>query len=179
MKASRFSWMALVAATTLGPNAMAGTLRAQVRASVPLAEGGEYRLVVHSYDARTRNELDATVKPVASMQRAVTAEELERGVAVDLVEVRSKDGASSESPLVVAWIESGKADLEFDGREARPKDASIVGVSRAEGAYASVTLKSAAARASHSEARELAVRTPSRRDRSASRRRSARRDRGS
>jgi hypothetical protein len=141
--ASRFSWMALVAATTLGSNASAGMLRAQVRASVPLAEGQEYRLVVHSYDApRGGESVPANAKPIGSRQLAVTASELERGVNVDLIEVRSS-GETGASPLVVAWLETGKADLDFDGREARPNDASIVGSGRADNAQVAVTLKGA------------------------------------
>ena len=80
--ASTLSWMALLAATTLGPNAMAGTVRANVRGRVPLAEGEEYRLVVHSYDAKNASELSQHSKPVGSMQRPVTAKDLENGVAV-------------------------------------------------------------------------------------------------
>lgn len=142
--ASRFSWMALLAATTLGPNAVAGTLRAQVRASVPLQENESYRLVVHSYDAKD-GELPANAKPVGSTQIAVTAEDLKNGVAVDLVEVRSS-GATGAAPLVVAWLESGKADLDFDGREARPKDDSIVASGRGNADYVALTLKDSGSR---------------------------------
>lgn len=178
MKGSRFSWIALVAATTLGPNAMAGTLHAQVRADVPLVdEGKTYRLVVHSYDA---NGIESA-KPVASTQLAVTAKDLARGVDVDLVEVRSNEKASYDT-VVVAWIEAGKADLEFDGREARPTEASLVGKAHANGAYAAVTLKEPATLsvpASRSESREPAARNRAPRDRSALRRQNARRDRRS
>ena len=142
--ASRFSWMALLAATTLGPNAVAGTLRAQVKASVPLQKDESYRLVVHSYDAKD-GALPANAKPVGSTQIAVTAKDLERGVAVDLVEVRSS-GATGAAPLVVAWLESGKADLDFDGREARPNEASIVGSGRGNADYVALTLKDASSR---------------------------------
>ncbi len=137
--ASRFSWMALLAATTLGPNAVAGTLRAEVRAAVPLQANESYRLVVHSYDAKD-GELPANAKPIGSTQIAVTAEDLKNGVAVDLVEVRSS-GATGAPPLVVAWLESGKADLDFDGREARPKDDSIVASGRGNADYVALTLK--------------------------------------
>lgn len=179
MKGSRFSWMALVAATTLGPNAMAGTLHAQVRAGVPLTPGESYRLVVHSYDGKN---VEGTAKPVASAQLAVTGKELERGVDVNLVEVRSGEKASDDT-FVVAWLEAGKADLEFDGREARPNDTSVIGEVRANGAYAAVTLKEPAtnssARVSRSESRAPAARNRAPRDRSALRRQSARRDKRS
>lgn len=178
MKGSRFSWMALVAATTLGPNAMAGTLRAQVRAEVPLSESARYRLVVQSYDGEN---VESSAKPVASTQLAVTGKELARGVDVDLVEVRSGQKESSDT-VVVAWIEAGKANLEFDGREARPSEASVVGKGRANGAYAAVTLKEPAnssARASQPESRERVARNRARRDRSALRRQIVRRGRRS
>lgn len=186
MKGSRFSWMALVAATTLGPNAMAGTLRAQVRADLPLAGGSlaqdkTYRLVVQSYDGGAIEAFASSAKPVASTQLAVTGRELAKGVDVDLVEIRSAEKQSNDT-VVVAWIETGKADLEFDGREARPTDASVVGQVRANGAYAAVTLKEPAsfsARASRSESREPVARNRAPRDRSALRRQTARRDKRS
>jgi hypothetical protein len=63
------------------------------------------------------------------LQRAVTAADLRRGVRVDLVALR--DGASSVSqPVVVAWVENGEPDLEFDGRTARPGRGSLVGMAR-------------------------------------------------
>ncbi len=33
-----------------------------------------------------------------------------------------------QSPLVVAWIEAGEPDLEFDGRNARPTRGSVYGI---------------------------------------------------
>ncbi|MEO8878505.1 MAG: hypothetical protein ABI461_23150 [Polyangiaceae bacterium] len=137
-RGSRFSWMALVAATTLGPNAVAGTLRAQVKAQVP-QNGDSYRLVVHSYDAARDGEVPFNAKPVGSAQMSVTAMDLERGVDVNLVEVRSQ-GKTGSAPMVVAWLESGKPDLDFDGREARPNDQSIVGKGRADSDYVALTL---------------------------------------
>ena len=44
------SWMALLAATSLGVDG-ANTVRAEVKADEDLAESRDYRLVVHSYDA--------------------------------------------------------------------------------------------------------------------------------
>ncbi len=119
------SWLALLAATTLGD--AADTLRAEVRAR-GLTEGA-YRLVVQSYDATAGKIPGPDARPVGSLQRAVTADELQRGVHVNLLELRA--GAvrpSGDTPVVVAWIEAGEPDLEFDAREARPRAGSMYGV---------------------------------------------------
>jgi hypothetical protein len=108
--------------TTLGD--AADTLRAEVRAA-GLSGGGVYRLVVQSYDATGRD-----ARPVGSVQRSVSADELRHGVNVNLLELRQ--GAAStaqvQSPVVVAWIEAGEPNLEFDGRNARPSPGSVYGV---------------------------------------------------
>jgi hypothetical protein len=115
------SWLALLAATTLG--AAADTLRAEVRAA-GLSGGGVYRLVVQSYDATGRD-----ARPVGSLQRSVSAEELRHGVNVNLLELRQPAAPVAQvQPLVVAWIEAGEPDLEFDGRNARPTPGSVYGV---------------------------------------------------
>jgi hypothetical protein len=116
------SWLALLAATTLGDGA--DTLRAEVRA-LGLSGGGTYRLVVQSYDATGRD-----ARPVGSAQRAVSADELRHGVNVSLLELRVGSGVveNVQSPMVVAWIEAGEPDLEFDGRTARPSPGSVYGV---------------------------------------------------
>ncbi len=120
------SWLALVATTTLG-NA-ADTVQAEVRAS-KVAPGQAYRLVVQSYDGVTAGLPGAAARPVGSIQRAVTADELREGVRVNLLELREvAQGAAS--PLVVAWIEAGDPDLEFDGRTARPQPGSVYGSAR-------------------------------------------------
>lgn len=119
------SWMALLAATTFGDGANA--LRAEVRAD-GLGEGA-YRLIVQSYDATDGRVPGHGARPVGSVQRAVTADELRRGVHVDLVEWRERDGANTgKAPVVVAWIEAGEPDLEFDGRRARPAPGSVYGL---------------------------------------------------
>jgi hypothetical protein len=120
------SWIALLAATTLGD--AAGTLHAEVRA-VGLSDGGAYRLVVQSYDASDGPVPGRHARPVGSVQRAVTADELREGVHVDLLELR--EGASATHtirPVVVAWVEQGEPNLEFDGRTARPAPGSVYGV---------------------------------------------------
>jgi len=116
------SWLALLAATTLGD--AADTLRAEVRAD-GLSSGGMYRLVVQSFDAT-----GGDARPVGSMQRSVTADELRDGVHVNLLELRQLPASSAEqqSPMVVAWVEAGEPDLEFDARNARPSPGSVYGV---------------------------------------------------
>ncbi len=117
------SWLALVAATTLGDGA--GTLHAEVSAT-GLSQAGAYRLVVQSYDEVESGQPAPAARPVGSTQRAVTADELRQGVHVSLLELRDST-AGTPSPLVVAWIEAGEPDLEFDGRTARPAPGSMYG----------------------------------------------------
>jgi hypothetical protein len=117
------SWLALLAATTLGDGA--DTLHAEVRGT-GLSRGEAYRLVVQSYDDVESGRPAPAARPVGSMQRAVTADELRLGVKVNLLELRGSAGEAS-APLVVAWIEAGEPDLEFDGRKARPAPGSMYG----------------------------------------------------
>jgi hypothetical protein len=120
------SWLALLAATTVG-DAVA-TLRAEVRAE-GLSGDAAYRLVVQSYDVSDGVLPGHDVRPVGSVQRAVTAGELRQGVSVDLLELRA-DATTPHTgaPVVVAWIEAGQPNLEFDGRMARPAPGSVYGV---------------------------------------------------
>jgi hypothetical protein len=53
---------------------------------------------------------------VASTQRAVSVEELDDGVQLDLVHF----DADEEEITVIAWAEEGQPDLDYDGLEARP-----------------------------------------------------------
>ena len=117
------SWLALLAATTLGDGA--DTVRAEVRADGRVADG-VYRLVVQSYDTSHGTVPDLSSRPVGSLQRAVTADELRHGVQVNLLEF-SRPANGAEKPTVVAWIESGAPNLEFDGRTARPGPGSVFG----------------------------------------------------
>jgi hypothetical protein len=129
------SWLALLAAATIGD--AAGTVHAEVR-----AEGlrdGAYRLTVQSYDQTHGRVPGAAERPVGSVQRAVTAEELRRGVHVDLLELRAAQ-VRAGSPTVVAWIEPGSPDLEFDGRAARPRPGSVFGVARRGTHQSAVTI---------------------------------------
>ena len=124
------SWMALVAATTIGLGQL-DRVRAEVSADTgALGHGGDrYRLVVQSYaqaSLSAGNVPGARQKPLASAQRSVTAEELSRGVAVDVLRL----GESMDpSQVIVAWIEKGEANLEFDGAEARPTESALYGAS--------------------------------------------------
>lgn len=109
------TWLSLLASSSLGIALVAST-PAEVRADEDTKLGrGPMRLVVQTFDQASR-------KPIRSVQRAVTADELRKGVRVDLVglEARSDD-------RVVAWVERGQANLEYDGRVARPGRGSLVG----------------------------------------------------
>jgi len=122
--------MALVAATTIGLGQLE-RVRAEVSADSAMlgASGGHYRLVVQSYARESvagGHVPSIRQKPLASAQRSVTAAELSRGVAVDVLRVGE---ASDPSQVIVAWVERGEANLEFDGAEARPSAAALYGAS--------------------------------------------------
>jgi hypothetical protein len=119
------SWLALLAATTLGD--AADTVRAEIRAN-GLSNGARYRLVVHSYDVPHGGKPDRYARPVGSTQRAVTADELREGVQVDLLEIRPGSASISQEPLVLAWLEAPGPDLDFDARSARPIPGSVYGL---------------------------------------------------
>jgi hypothetical protein len=129
------SWLALVAATSLGV-AHAETMRAEVRLARPaLASGGRYRLIVQSYDAlHTTQEIPQSLRPRASAQRSVTAADLADGVRIDLISLGEKKPGGEQKGVVVAWVEPGEANLEFDARRARPTADSFYGVARSDGA---------------------------------------------
>lgn len=127
------SWMALVAATTVGL-ATVQRVRAEVSADAmafPTELSDEYRLIVQSYSPGSLVDGVplAHARPLASMQRSVTAEELSRGVAVDVVGV----GERADDSVIVAWLERGAANLEFDGRRARPARGAPIGVAKTAG----------------------------------------------
>jgi len=130
LSAAAGSWLALLAATTLGD--AADTLRAEVRAD-GLSDRQRYRLVVQSYDTSDGAVPGPYSRPVGSTQRAVTADELREGVHVDLLELRRAAAGGGEKPLVVAWIEAGGPDLEFDARTARPAPGSVYGLVKRAG----------------------------------------------
>jgi hypothetical protein len=124
------SWMALVAATTIGLGHL-DRVRAEVSADTGAlgTAGGRYRLVVQSYASASMaaGKLPGLGhKPLASAQRSVTAEELSRGVAIDVLRVGE---LVDPRQVIVAWIEQGEANLEFDGAEARPSESAMYGAS--------------------------------------------------
>lgn len=131
--------MALVAATTVGL-AELQRVRAEVtvgQGDLPAEAPDEYRLVVQSYAAA--NVVDGVpqhgARPLASAQRSVTAEELSRGISVDVLGVGTSNGGSAvaEDAVIVAWVERGAPNLEFDGRRARPSPGAITGTAKARG----------------------------------------------
>jgi hypothetical protein len=101
-------------------------------------------LVVQSYDQTPPKGALPTdrARPIASAQRAVTAAELRKGVHVDLLELRQDDAARGNlaRALVVAWVEEGKPDLEFDGRTARPRPGSMYGLASRDDAGTSIRI---------------------------------------
>jgi hypothetical protein len=121
------SWLALVAATSLGiPHAE--TVRAAIRLPPEALEsGGRYRLIVQSYDTLGRKSLIPSGKPRASTQRTITPADLVDGVRIDLIELGDEEAARS-GRRVIAWVEPGEANLEFDARRAKPMPGSFFGV---------------------------------------------------
>jgi hypothetical protein len=126
------SWMALVAATTLGIGQFA-RVRAEISTGHRLRSGddgeGALRLIVQSYAPESvgADRLPAAfARPLGSVQRAVTADELRHGVFVDVVQLDAE--AQGHPPIVVAWVESGAPDLEFDALQARPAANAFYGV---------------------------------------------------
>jgi hypothetical protein len=120
------SWLALVAATSLGiPHAE--TVRAEIKLPPEAFEtGGRYRLIVQSYDTLGRASLIPSGRPRASTQRTVTPADLADGIRIDLIELG--DEASHSERRVIAWVEPGEANLEFDARRAKPMPGSFYGV---------------------------------------------------
>jgi hypothetical protein len=123
------SWLALVAATSLGI-AHAETVRAEIRLPrQALTSGGRYRLIVQSYDGLGATQgIPSSVRPRASVQRSVTLDDLADGVRIDLISLGEKSSAAPDQGVVVAWVEPGEANLEFDARRARPTADSFYGV---------------------------------------------------
>jgi hypothetical protein len=126
------SWVALVAATTLG---IAGVQRVRAAVSADPRELGDsrdgYRLIVQSYAPSSLGSGQlpgGRTRPLASTQRPITAGELARGVAVDVVGLEERAKAESEAPVIIAWIEPGRADLAFDGFESRPAADAFYGI---------------------------------------------------
>ena len=123
---SAASWMSLLASTSLGVDGSSLRARVQADGTAELSDITRYRLVVQSYDGSMRR-----ARPVGSTQRVFTGAELRRGVEVSLVELRAVPTPEEAAKgLVVAWIDEGIADLELDGRAARPQPGQVCGTVR-------------------------------------------------
>ncbi len=129
------SWVALVAATALGIPAVQRVRAAVTADPRELGELGDgYRLIVQSYapSSLRSGQLPAgRARPLASTQRAITPEQLRRGIAVDMVGIDSTP-TSLEGRVIIAWVERGLPDLDFDGLQARPAADAFYGVAVAD-----------------------------------------------
>jgi hypothetical protein len=135
------SWLALLAATTLGAGGFDHLrVRVRTRSSLPGDGHDSWRLVAQSYRP---SDLDLDGRPVqgtrplSSVQRAVTREDLDDAVVLDLVAVNQplSFGAS-----VIAWVEPGFADLDFDGLTVRPPVCALFGRGTPDGSEQEVVL---------------------------------------
>lgn len=140
--AANASWVALLAATSLGAVSVE-RMRAEVSAqNLGAATSAGYRLIVQSYAHRSvaANQLPgASHRPLASVQRAVTAEELSHGIAVDVLQI--DQASNGQAPVIVAWIEHGAPDLELDALRARPSRGALYGVAQTLAGSAQIVLR--------------------------------------
>jgi hypothetical protein len=133
--------MALLAATSLGAVSVERMRAAVSILDLAAATSAGYRLIVQSYsrDSVALDQLpDASHRPLASVQRAVTAEELAHGVSVDVLQI---DQVKAGDQVMVAWIEHGEPDLEFDALRARPRRSDVCGVAEAVAGSAQIVLR--------------------------------------
>jgi len=144
--AASASWMALLAATSLGAVSVE-RMRAEVSAQdLAAATSAGYRLIVQSYASKSvaANQLPgANHRPLASVQRAVTAEELAQGINVDVLQI--DESSDEQAPMIVAWIEHGAPDLELDALRARPSRGAVYGVGQSSAGSAQIVLRQLAA----------------------------------
>jgi len=144
--AASASWIALLAATSLGQVSLA-RMRAEVSAQDLAAEtSAGYRLIVQSYASNSvaADEVPgANHRPLASVQRAVTAEELAQGIAVDVLQLGESSG--EHAPMIVAWVEHGAPDLELDALRARPSGEVVYGAGQSSAGSAQIVLRRLAA----------------------------------
>jgi hypothetical protein len=121
------SWLGLVAATTKGVGERR-RVRVRIRATAPI-KGDAFRLIVQSYAASSYQSSGPPVDsstPVASLQRAVSPEELQLGLDLDVMHVGC-DGHIPSEFIVFAWVEPGQPDLEYDAALARPSNGALCG----------------------------------------------------
>lgn len=119
------SWMSLLAAATLGITNV-DQLRAHISSGDHVGEG-DLRLIVQAYDKHALDDSSLPQRgalPLASSQRSITAEELKRGIDVSFLQFPEE---GTNEPVVVAWVERGAPDLEFDALEARPTQSAYYG----------------------------------------------------
>lgn len=122
-------------------------VHANVQSDAGLDASRSYRLIVQSYDHADVSAIGLRERPVASFQRTVTADELRQGVRIDLLELRHgrpeadvDEGKPTARPVVLAWVEEGRADLELDGLRARPRPGSLLGAAPRTGAKGTVQI---------------------------------------
>lgn len=135
------SWMALVAATTIGVSHV-DLLRAEIRGdNSSVSTRVPHRLVVQCYapGSMRAGQLDQYARPLGSAQRAITDEELQRGISVDVLQFG--EDTDVKDRVVVAWVEPGEPTLEYDALRARPSANALVGVTEAHEASAQIVLK--------------------------------------
>ena len=141
------SWLSLLAISTLGVSA-AHTVPAEIQVEDAPVGRGPMRLVVQSFPADAPmtggHDVPSHVAPISSAQRRVTADELRRGVRIELLDTSGRHKGNGDAQ-VVAWVERGDADLAYDGRTARPGRRSLVGVARTIGGRVRILLKKSAA----------------------------------
>lgn len=139
------SWFSLLARSTLGV-ATAESVPTVISTDDAPTTRGPLRLVVQSFpaDAPMNNGRPPShVFPISSAQRRVTAEELRKGIRVELLDTSGRYVSSDAQ--VIAWVETGDADLAFDGRTARPSHRSLLGTARASGGPVRIRLRKDAA----------------------------------
>ncbi len=121
------SWLSLVAATTRGIGEL-GRVRVRVKSIVPML-GDAFRLVVQSYATSSVAPNGSPYEgatPVASLQRAVTEDELKIGIELDVVHVGTPV-PTPEDLVVLAWVEPGRPNFKFDAALARPSIGALHG----------------------------------------------------
>jgi len=138
------SWLALVSAATLAcrPEEIRARVAVSSEVSAILTEHS-YRLVVQVYpdNAWVRGHLQEWAAPAASLQRAVTADDLRTGVPVQLLAFPDATRGKHDRNVVVAWIEPGAPTLELDGHAARPVASVLQAQSRVRSAATVVRLR--------------------------------------